>query len=48
MPKVGSGGRPTVVAVRLSVAETDRLDLDRGRLSRSVYLRMLLNKGVKT
>lgn len=37
-----AGGRPIVVAVRLSTAEAARLDALRGGFSRSVYLRLLL------
>ena len=41
VPQV-SGGRPVVVAVRLSEAEAAQIDAARGRFTRSAWLRMML------
>lgn len=41
-PRSAPGGRPVVVAVRLSTAEAADLDKRRGSLSRGEWLRYLL------
>lgn len=41
VPEV-AGGRPVVVAVRLSVEEAEVIDAERGRFTRSAWLRLLL------
>jgi hypothetical protein len=44
-PVAVPGGRTLVVQVRLSEAEVAALDRARGSLSRSAYLRWLLQRG---
>lgn len=41
-PRSTAGGRPHVVAVRLSDSEVEQVDAARGSLSRSMYLRKVL------
>lgn len=44
-PTSADGGRPIIVAVRLSKAEAADLDSRRGSLSRGQYLRALAKRG---